>query len=399
MARWLRFLAIVGAVFAFAWLFFGRDGNDIGKFNFPQRTETGVQLPSSKTGESRKVIEYQADKRTPRVTVVELTNGNTVYTHHRPDGSAEKTEEFYPAAGTDKPGERQLRARANLGADGKTYTSDLALRPDNTREREGIRLADGGYDITFYHPDGLKVQKHQIVSADRKPLLEEVFAADGTPVSKAVLNPGGSFELTHFTDKGKRASVSVKTNRYHEELTFFRADGETPQTRVINDMFSTQVTQILPDGNVEQVRLFTYEGMEVVIYRNGVPHHRQKWDLRNPSEKDVTKLDYRLKEVATVNAKSKPTQTIELSDDQVTPARIVTPENPEESNGLRKIKSFRPDGTVEKEVVRKGDYGDITSTTVFPEGTRHEIDPTLLAPVPYTTPTRPVPPPVPQGPF
>lgn len=390
----IAFVVLIALASAYS---FGRyQRNDIGDFNFPQRTDVGIALPTPVSGDDRRVVEYQDDRRTPRKSVVEHANGNTTTTLHRPDGTPESSEELYPEITSE--GRRAVRSQAQFKDDGKTYVSDLLFRLDGTKAREGVRLADGSYDIKFFHSDGQTVIKHQVISAEGEALLEEVNRPDGTPASRALLNPGGSFELTRYRESGKRQSVSVKTNSYHEEITFYRQDGDTPEMKVIAEMFQTQSTYYLEDGSVDQVLTFTYEGMEAVIFKNGVPHHKQKWTLTNPQESDPAKLVYRLTEVSIIDRSNRVTSTIELAADGKTPSRVVTPHDPDSFHGLRTITIIRADGTVEKEVVRKGDFGEIVRTTPAAAGTTYPVAPELLEKKSFTMPPQPVPPPVPAGP-
>lgn len=370
--------------------------DDIGKINFPQRTSDGLALPAKKTGDDRRDIEYHDDKRTPAKITVEHANGNVGYSHHRKDGTIFRLEEFYPS---DPQGHRQLKSEANLAADGKTYISDKAYRSNGTLERIGSRIDNGAYDIVLYHDDGKSVSKHQVVSADKKPLLEETFGADGVMTKKAVLNPDNSFEVTTYLN-GKRAFVSLKSQYGREEQTYYRGDGETIEMKVLLETYQTAATYFLPDGKVEQVRTFSNEVMEVVVFNNGVPHHRQKWQLVNTSATGPNdKREYKLIEVALLRPDGKPTQVIELAADGKTPKRIITPHNPDQFYGQRTIKEFRPDGTVEKEVVRTGDFGKVESTKTYPAGVKETVDPALTVHIPYREPPRPVPPPVPDHPF
>ncbi len=80
-----------------------------------------------------------------------------------------------------------------------------------------LRLADGSYQIDFYFADGTRLERHQLVSADGKPLLEQVYRDTGTLKGYTQVDATGKMTITTYFADGKTESLTIVPSTYWGE--------------------------------------------------------------------------------------------------------------------------------------------------------------------------------------
>jgi antitoxin component YwqK of YwqJK toxin-antitoxin module len=325
-----------------------------------------VKTPPASVGEDIRYVTYPSKDSTVAEEVqIEYKTGVTGYIFYRPDGTIRETTEYWPAV--DGSPQRQLKSGSLRTEDGANFLSDKSFRKDGTREREGLRLADGTYQIDFYFADGTRLERHQLVSADGKPLIEQVYRDNGALKGFTQVDATGKMTITTYYVDGKTESILIVPSTYYENTTatYYFPDGVTVSRKIEWTSYSTNADYFRQDGT----RRLSYaesnysSGSMVWIRYDARGKAIWKQTYRVESKVDSAGKSvktYLLRSVEEVNADGKTTRQIEFAADGVTPYRVTIPKPPG-SYWSGTVKTFRPDGTLEK-VEEKNKDGDVTST-------------------------------------
>ncbi len=369
MKRILTVLAVLVAVFATGMLVF-TDHNGGWSVPFPGKTKVRVIAPPASTLEDIRYVTYPSkDSTIPEEEQIEYKSGVTGYIYYRSNGTIRETTEFWPAP--EGSTQRQLKSGSVRTDDGTGFLSDKSFRADGTREREGQRLVDGTYQIDFYFADGARLAKHQLISADGKPLLEQVYRDNGSMQSVLEVDSTGKKTITTYFADGKTESVTTVPSNYWEDVTavYYFPDGVTVARQIDWTSYSTNVDYYRQDGTKRLSSAEThYSGGSftwVHYDAKGKPVFKQSYrvDTKVDAATGKTVTTYLLREVDELNADGKVTREIDFASDGVTPNQVFIPK-PAGSYWAGTRKTFRADGTVEK-VEEKNGNGDVVSTKTY----------------------------------
>ncbi len=360
---------------------------------FPDRTGIGIALPDAKYAVEQRVVEYWDDRLTPKTTTVLFSDDQMGIDHHRPNGTIESRELFYPQRAD---GTRQLKAQATIGIDGVTYLSDIAYYPDGKKQRDGILRTDKSYQIISFYEDGLHTRTTQLVGPKGEALFEAILRIDGSVEQMAQQNEK-SFDVTTYTADSK-AIKTVRKATYWTRETTYHADGKTPKTDFLMESYKTTASYYAPDGKPLQVREFTNWQMIATFYKDGVPSYKQTWRLLN---KDAAKPEqvrnYRLTGAAVLDAEGRATWRVILNEETQLPTMIEIGGGQASHDMISTVtrKWYSKDGHLELVLVKKGEYGPEISRTEYTAADGippDEVPAYLREPVPFEVPPIPVPP-------
>lgn len=369
MKRILTILGVLVAVFAIGTLVYTSLPHEV-SVPFPGKTKVRVKAPPASTLEDIRYITYASkDSTTPEEEQIEYKSGVTGYIFYRADGTIRETTEYWPAA--EGSTQRQLKSGSLRTDDGANFLSDRTFRKDGTREREGKRLADGSYQIDFYFANGTQLERHQIVSAAGKPLLEQVYFDTGAMRSFTQVDSTGKMTITSYFLDGKTESITIVPNSYWENTTatYYFPDGVTVARKIEWSSYQVAVQYNRPDGTQ---RLYYQE----TIYSSGsaawTRYDAKGFPTVRMSYRVETKVDsvtgkpvktYLLREIEELNASGKVIREIGFAADGVTPSHVFIPKPPGSYwGGIRK--TMRADGSIEK-VEEKNSNGDVVSTKTY----------------------------------
>lgn len=369
MKRILTILGVLVAVFAIGTLVYSSLPHEV-SVPFPGKTKVRVKAPPASTLEDIRYITYASkDSVTPEEEQIEYKDGVTGYIFYRHDGTIRETTEYWPAA--EGSTQRQLKSGSMRTDDGANFLSDRTFRKDGTREREGKRLADGSYQIDFYFANGTQLERHQIVSADGKPLLEQVYHDNGALRSFTQVDSTGKMTITCYFADGKTESVTIVPSTYWENTvaTYYYPDGVTVARRIEWSSYSVTVEYFRQDGTKRlafQEPTYSSGSAAWLHYdAKGKPTYLQKYRVETKKDPATGKMvkTYLLREVDEVTADGKTTREIDFAADGVTPSSVFIPK-PAGSYWAGTRKTFRADGTISK-VEEKNDNGDVVSTKTY----------------------------------
>lgn len=369
MKRILTILGVLVAVFAIGTLVYTSLPQDW-SVSFPDKAKVRVKAPPASTLEDIRYITYATkDSTVPEEEQIEYKSGVTGYIFYRADGTIRETTEYWPAA--EGATQRQLKSGSVRTDDGTKFLSDKSFRPDGTRIREGSRLADGSYQIDFYFADGTRLERHQLVSADGKPLLEQVYRDNGAMKGFTQVDATGKMTITTYFGDGKTESITIVPSTYWENITatYFFPDGVTAARKIEWTTYNIAVQYYRPDGTQRlsfQETIYSSGSAAWTHYdTRGFPILRQEYRVEmkvDPATGKQVKT-YLLREVNELNASGKTTREITFAADGVTPNGVFIPK-PAGSYSAGTRKTIRADGTIEKVEERNGN-GDVVSTKTY----------------------------------
>jgi hypothetical protein len=396
MKRILTILGVLVAVFAIGTLVYTSLPQDW-SMPFPGKTKVRVTAPPASVGEDIRYVTYPSkDSTIPEEEQIEYKTGVTGYIFYRPDGTIRETTEYWPAAQGST--QRQLKSGSLRTDDGANFLSDKSFRKDGTREREGLRLADGTYQIDFYFADGVRLERHQLVSAAGKPLLEQVYRDNGALKGFTQVDATGKMTITTYYEDGKKESLTIVPSVYYENTTatYYFPDGVTVSRKIEWTSYNVSVQYNRPNGTQRllfQETTYSSGSASWTHYdTRGFPTLRQEYRVETKVDPKTGKpvKTYLLREVNELNSSGKETREITFAADGVTPTGVFIPKPPGNYwSGIRK--TFRPDGTIEK-VEEKNSNGDVVSTKTYTaaENVRENFPGShLISPVEEALPTPP----------
>jgi len=369
MKRILTILGVLVAVFAVSTLVY-TNLPESWSVTFPGKTKVRVHAPPAAQGETIRYITYPSkDSNTPEEIQIEYTNGVTGYEFYRADGTIRETTEYWPLQ--EGATQRVLKSGSTRSDDGQKFMSDRSFRPDGTRLREGKRLEDGSYQVDFYFADGLTLERHQLLSAADKPLLEQVFRDNGTLKGHTQVEASGKMTITTYFADGKTESVTIVPVTYWENVTttFYYPDGVNKSRRIEWTTYATQVIYYRVDGTK---RLMTEEsnyasGSKAFTHYDDQGRMVMKQTYRVETKKDSATgqsvKTYLLRTVEEFNAAGKETREINFAADGRTPQQVFIPKPPGSYWGGTR-KTFRADGSLEK-VEERNSSDNVVSTKTY----------------------------------
>ena len=396
MKRILTILGVLVAVFAIGTFVYTSLPQDW-SVAYPGKTKVRVNAPPASTGEDIRYVTYPSkDSTVPEEVQIEYKTGVTGYIFYRDDGTIRETTEYWPAAeGTTQ---RQLKSGSLRTDDGANFLSDKSFRKDGTREREGQRLADGTYQIDFYFANGTQLERHQLVSAAGKPLIEQVYRDNGALKGFTQVDATGKMTITTYYADGKTESLTIVPSTYWENTTatYYFPDGVTVSRKIEWTTYNTTAEYFRQDGTkrmMYQETNYSSGSMAWVYFdAKGKPILRQMYRIETKVDPATGKSvkTYLLREIDELNADGKTTRSIELAADGKTPSKVTIPK-PAGSYWSGTVKTFRTDGTLSK-VEEKNKDGDVVSTKTYTaqENVRENFPGTyLVTPVEEALPTPP----------
>ncbi len=396
MKRILTILGVLVAVFAIGTLVYTSLPQDW-SVPFPGKTKVRVHAPPASVLEDIRYVTYPSkDSTTPEEEQIEYKSGVTGYIFYRPDGTIRETTEYWPAV--EGSTQRQLKSGSLRTDDGAKFLSDKSFRKDGTRIREGSRLADGSYQIDFYFADGTRLERHQLVSADGKPLVEQVYSDTGALKGFTQVDATGKMTITTYFADGKTESVTTVPSTYWENITatYYYPDGVTIARKIEWTSYQVAADYFRADGtkrlSYAESNYSTGSVVWVHYDANGKPVMKQTYRVETKMDPATGKpvKTYLLREVEEVNGAGKTTRKIDFAADGVTPSKVFIPK-PAGSYWGGTRKTFRADGTLEK-VEERNSSDDVVSTKTYTaqDNVREPFPTTyLVRPVEDALPTPP----------
>lgn len=369
MKRILTILGVLVAVFAIGTLVYTSLPQDW-SMPFPGKTKVRVTAPPASVGEDIRYITYPSkDSTIPEQEQIEYKTGVTGYIFYRADGTIRETTEYWPAV--EGSTQRQLKSGSLRTDDGANFLSDKSFRKDGTREREGLRLADGTYQIDYYFADGVRLERHQLVSADGKPLLEQVYHETGALKGYTQVDSTGKMTITTYFADGKTESITIVPSTYWENITatYYYPDGVTIARKIEWSSYSTMADYFRQDGTkrLSYAETNYSSGSMVWIHYDAKGKAVLKQTYRVETKVDSTTgkpvKTYLLRTVEELNSTGKTTREISFAADGTTPSSVFIPKPPGSYWGGTR-KTFRADGTIDK-VEEKNTNGDVISTKTY----------------------------------
>lgn len=307
--------------------------------SYPSKTEQRVELPRDGRDDEVRYVDYAKDGVTPVKARVEYRNGNTAHATYHDNGKVKEWREFYPAS---EDGTRQLRLHAELSPD-EHYKSDELYRSDGSLARSGREVNREYYDANWFFEDGKTVSRHKQIKldADKTVYFDEQFRPTGTLLSQKRLYPDGKLILTNFAENGLPSTrwTTNKNYRYGSLFEQFYPDGVKVRVKAEYTPMIVSAEYLREDGSVEQARVTNrfYRALEVSLAdKNNQITRKQIWRLTDD------KGGMMLRQIADMhNGKAR---YISLHSDGKTPQQV-------EHEGVLSI--YRPDGTLESELVRR----------------------------------------------
>jgi hypothetical protein len=259
-------------------IFSGGSG-DLTKGAFPHRIQSSLALPDSSLGIDQRLTSLAGDEFVAQLANIDFKNGETGEDLFRPNGTMKSREVFYKAV-EGLP--RQLKWRATIAEDGVTYMDDAAFWMDGSRQRVGTRNADGTYQIQTWFEGGVAEHESTVLAADGSALYHRVLRLDGT-LAYVGENSKGTIEEKTFSDNGQPLKY-VQRSMFRTHLIDYYPDTGVAKTDFLMETYLVTATYRDETGNITQKREFTFAGMKVVVYENGVPKYSQFWQRLNPFE-------------------------------------------------------------------------------------------------------------------
>lgn len=402
MKRILTVLGVLVAILAIGFAVYTVGPGVSTSSPYPDHTKVRVNAPPASTGEDIRYITYKdKDSNVPEQVQIEYKSGVTGYIFYRVDGTIRETTEYYPAPKDSSV--RQLRSGSLRTDDGTAFLSDRGFREDGTLVREGNRLSDGSYEVHFYFADGTSLQRNLLLDAAGKLVMEKAFFEGGALKASSQRDSVGRMIATTYFQDGKKESVITVPANYYENVdaVYYFPDGVTMRLHIVYNNYGYAADYFREDGTL---RLSTTESMYSTQGQAYWLHFdaKGKKTLRQTFRVEMTKdstgkpvKTYLLRTVEELDAAGNTSREIGLAADGVTPNRVRIPSVPGSYYGGT-IKTFRPDGTIEKVEVRNS-RDDVVSTRTYTaaENKREAIPADYLARP--NEPELPTPPKKPQG--
>lgn len=393
-------IAGIGAVTMFA----GGPG-DLTTGAFPHRIQSSIALPESKQGIDQRTTTLTGEF-VPFNADIDFKNGETGEDLFRPNGTMKSREVYYKQV-EGLP--RQIKWRASIGEDGVTYMNDAAFWMDGSRQRVGTRDADGTYRIQTWFEGGAAEHMSTVLAADGRALYHRVLRPDGT-LAYIGENSKGTIEEKVFSDNGQPLKYTQRS-LFRTHLIDYYPDTGIAKTDFLMETYL--VTAIYRDeaGNITQKREFTFAGMKVVVYENGVPKYAQFWQRLNPFEaqKQGKPSVFHLNSVAIVDEKGMEHWKLWFQSGTKFEGKPSIPmfsyESldglPTEESGHVKVSNYTDAGCLRVETWSDAQFGKPLRRIDYPQDrgcSTVEMPLDLMKEIPFVAPPRTVPDPEPHHP-
>lgn len=361
---------------------------------FPDKLTHRVALKPESAHEVIRYVDYASDGVTKLRGQIEYTNGNTGYVVYRKDGTISDVRIEFPLA--EGQSQRQTMRVLKLDADGKTYLHDEVYRTDGTLDHSGSRQSDSVYEVMFYHPDGLNVQRHQrFMRSDAKTwdlAIDETFRLDHTRQSLLSMQGDGTTNVTTFYEDGVTKASESTTDVWNTSkvTTFYWPDGKTVKAKWEQGTWYVAMQEHRPDGTRALLRRFSSNQLAVTVFNaKGEPSYTQEfWVNKDPTFMDpstkVNDVQYVLRRITYHRADGKALKIVELADNGKRVTGVTIPSAGDIWN--RTEKKYRDDGTLETVEVYKN--GNVVSTQkhAASENIREHVDSSHLLLKPFDPP-------------
>lgn len=297
----------------------------------PQYIVKTVPRPDA-SGEFQRVETYLLDGTTLVKLQIDYRDGRTEIQLFRKDGTMEEQRWLHPH--TDK-----LKSSTKFAADGKTRLEETTYRMAGVLETKTEFLSDGSEKSQRYRSDGKRVYSESLKDKSGKK-VSTFYGPDGVKVwAKAVEQSNGDSRVETYRDNGDLDQVR-EVFQDHKDITVY-ADG----------------------GKIKYKQ--TWSG-----YRSGYGYYYSYYSLANVDEYNDDGVSVKRK-----------LEFYRWGDRYVTKATDIVNGKP------TKVRSFRYDGTLEKEVIYKDD-GTIDKTVphTSSEKITEAFDPVVRDEPRYTDP-------------
>jgi len=312
--------------------------------SFPARTKTRVELRPGSADEHIRYV-YMDDDGIKTLTQIEYRNGVTSYVFHRTDGMAKEIKDFYPAEEGETA--RQLKSQVSFEADGRSYLSHTAFRPDGSLERQGERMPTGEYQTTWFFDDGTSVRRQVSYDWQRKLLSADEYHKNGSLVSQSRRPNSNELITRWFSESGKLTHEFSEGKVNVLSGVFYNADGSV-RVRFMDIGWKLNSQYFSKDELVLEVEYYK-DFMEVTSYgADGKILQKQIWNRMGEKGEECT-ASYKLFKVEGswhMHAdKTYTRQIIEMSEDgtSVASVELVTVTT---NMRNRQVKMLGSDGSV-----------------------------------------------------
>lgn len=339
--------------------------------NFPEKTNTRVELAPSKANESIRYVYFAEDKVTKTLTQIEYNTGVTTYVFHNKAGKDTEIRSFYKSAdGSDK---RVMRSLIIMDDDGHSYKSHQVFREDGSLWKQGGRLTDGSYQTLYFFPGTGAIEKRLVSTKEQQLQSEELYTPDGKITEKTVKVSDYELSTTRYAPDGKMVSVINDSKWGSRSGKFFYEDGTTIKMSFSSSSYRIDVYYYDRSGVLTlEVEYFT-DSMTTTVYAPGEKaQYKQEWKL--VSGTSLCDATFQLKGVeeywkwGSYRYSKETKQVIQVGPDGKTPTKIVTDRTNSWSNNRTEL-DFYPDGSVSKEV-KYDAQSNPTSTKTYKQGER-----------------------------
>jgi hypothetical protein len=318
-----------------------------GDLSFPKQAENKVIL---KPG-GAELVRFADNKPDGSSQVrIEYADNRTAFSSYRANKTLAEVTILYPAPkGSTK---RQLQRHALFEVDGKTLISNVEYYADGKLAKQGTNFGGSTiFESYSFASDGVTIARHQrFVKKDKwLPVFDESYAASGAVTSSLALQTDGSVEITTFTDKGVKASLSKATaDGITITTSYFYPDGINIYKVVEQGSSSTKVTLKRFDGTNIVVREVSESSLSVDYFtEKGETFYRQSFTVNTVQTPDGgTVKQYRLNYASELDTKGNILRQVYMQDDGTTPKSVTINHQPAGSGHVDK--TFALDGTLAK---------------------------------------------------
>lgn len=329
---------------------------------FPKRLNTRIYLDVPGTV---RTVNFADDGRTPVSEQISNDDGTQVDIFYRPDFTSWRRVEYFKP--TDKG--RQIRREIVFAADGLAYVAHTTYRDNGTKLNEGLRLADGKYQVTAYRDNGKSVAVETVFSAKNTKELETSYRESGSVATQATFGKDGSYDTTetmHFAEDGTalyRTKVSNSTWSRNVTEVFFAGTLKVQYEVEQDDPGSSgTVTQFSPAGERLREWRVRPDKVEVTVYsagESGTPLYKQFWVRTDPQPSPDSKvmnfeldavMEYDYKIPAEGSRDPRIARLIEFDPGQDVPSHLIIKE-PYSYSDAKTTQYLNKDGKLERQVV------------------------------------------------
>lgn len=334
--------------------------------NYLERAAGEALLPPDSRNEILRRVLYASDGFTRQRLVVYFTNGDTGVTIFHSDGSLD-VYRYHPTE-TDidwkasKLSDKNLKFWLRISTDGKSVKDERLWDVNGNLIRVGLRLPSGGFQVQGFYSDG-KPFENSLYSIGGVLESQLTYWQNGKPKIVFKQANAQTKEWSSFAEDGKKIAWS-KMDGGNERGEFFHEDGVTVRMRYVKEFTwayysgNSTVTATYYDrtGAQTQSRLYRHGSFTVTTPKIGsTPAFAQNWrvlDTKRAFPAILAPDNVALDNISIARFEGLDNAVIYMKDGKVFSVRG----DRKSSSGSVEtvVRHYRPDGTLEKELVRAG---------------------------------------------